>query len=288
MSGYTYPPPVSAKKPEVGPHLPGFGKGRSCDATSSELPRASDSKATFHSDIPASDDNSDDWMSDDSSNASTSSDEAFNKRVHDYYNHGLITPEQKFNFIKHLSSIVLLLKQSNTTAVYEALVDTHTHSRDCQLQIVLIRILIYIINNDYFITTGLSMLVLRELQATILSNLHVNRAMRHVAQRRDLHFPLEPLDSLLAVAVLLVLRSDPPPFLFHMHPSWKQSSHVSGTACDDIMSLDQIQTLGTAPDQSGTPKPKTKTQLRCDYRQCTLDSNCPWSGHEEECIARSW
>ena len=110
-----------------------------------------------------------------------------------------IAPEQKFDFIEHLSSIVLLLKLSNTTAVYKVLVDTH--SRDCQLQIVLIRILIYIINNDYFITTGLSMLALRELQATILSNPCVNHAMHHVALRRDLHFSLEPLDSLLMVAV---------------------------------------------------------------------------------------
>ena len=169
IGGYTYPPPVPTKKPEVGPPcLPGFGKGRSCDTTSSELPRASDSKVTFQLDIPISDNNSDDWVSDDSSNASTSSGEAFNKRVRDYYNHGLIAPEQKFNFIEHLSSVVLLLKQSNTTTVYEVLVNTH--SCDCQLQIVLICILIYIINNDYFITTGLSMLALRELQATILSN----------------------------------------------------------------------------------------------------------------------
>jgi len=280
------PPPVPAKKPEVGPHLPGFGKGQSCDATSSELPRTSDSKVTFHSDIPASDDNSDDWVSDDSSNASTSSGKAFNKRVHDYYNHSLITPEQKFNLIEHLSSVVLLLKQSNTTAVYEVLVDTHPC--DCQLQIVLIRILIYIINNNYFITTGLSMLALRELQATILSNLHVNCAMCHVAQEEDLCFPLEPLDSLLAVAVPLVPRSGPPPVLFHTYPSQKQSSHVSGTASDDVMSLDQIQTLGTAPDKSGAPKPKTKTQLQRDRHQHALDSNCPWSGHEEERIARPW
>ena len=85
-------------------------------------------------------------MSDDSFNASTSSGEAFNKQVRNYYNHSLIAPEQKFDFIEHLSSIVLLLKLSNTTTVYEALVDTHSH--DCQLQIALIRILIYIINND--------------------------------------------------------------------------------------------------------------------------------------------
>ena len=141
--------------------------------------------------------------------------------MHDYYNHGLIAPEQKFNFIKHLSSIVLLLKQSNTTTVYEVLVDTH--SRNSQLQIALIHIFIYIIDNDYFITTGLSMLVLRELQATILSNPHVNHAMCHVAQRRDLCFPLEPLDSLLVVAVPLVPRSGPPPVPFHMQPSQKQS-----------------------------------------------------------------
>jgi len=72
-------PPVSTKKPEVGPHLPGFGKGRSCDTTSSELSRASDSKVTFQLDIPVSDDDSDDRMFNDSSNASTSSDEAFKK-----------------------------------------------------------------------------------------------------------------------------------------------------------------------------------------------------------------
>ena len=179
MGGYNYLPSVPTKEPEVSPHLPGFGKGQSRDTTSSELPRASDSKVTFQSDIPVSDDGSDDWVSNDSSNASTSSGEAFNKRVRDYYNHGLIASEQKFDFIEHLSSIVLLLKRSNTTAVYEALVDTHSHN--CQLQIALIHILIYIINNNYFITTGLSMLALRELQATILSNPHVNRAMHHVA-----------------------------------------------------------------------------------------------------------
>jgi len=261
------------KKPEVGPHLPGFGKGQSCDTTSSELPRASDSKVTFQSDIPVSDDNSDDWVSNDSSNASTSSGEAFNKQVHDYYNHGLIAPEQKFDFIEHLSSIVLLLKQSNTTAVYEVLVDTH--SRNCQLQIALIRILIYIINHDYFITTGLSIIALRELQATILSTLHKNRAMHRVAQGGDLHFPLEPLDSLLAVAVPPVPRSGPPPVLFYMHPSQKQSPHVSGTASDDVMSLDRMQTLGTLLDQSDAPKPETEMQLRHDCCWRALDSNFP-------------
>jgi len=179
------------KKPEVGPCFPGFGKGRSCDTTSSELSRASDSNVTFQSDIPVSDDDSDDWVSNDSSNASTSSGEAFNKQVHDYYNYGLITPEQKFDFIEHLSSIVLLLKLSNTTTVYEVLVDTHL--RDCQLQIALICILIYIINNNYFITTGLSMLALCKLQATILSNPHVNHAMCCVAQEGDLCFLLNPL-----------------------------------------------------------------------------------------------
>jgi len=81
------------------------------------------------------------------------------------------------------------------------------HSCDCQLQIALIHILIYIINNDYFITTGLSMLALRELQATILSNPHVNRAMRHVAQGEDPCFPLEPLDS--GCATSTKLRSSP-------------------------------------------------------------------------------
>jgi len=195
-----------------------------------------------------------------------------------------IAPEQKFDFIEHLSSIVLLLKLSNTTTVYEALVDTHLH--DCQLQIALIRILIYIINNDYFITTGLSMLALHELQATILSNLCVNRAVCHVALGGDLRFPLESLDSLLTVAVPPVPSSGPPPVLFHMHLSRKQSPHMSGTASDDVMSLDQTQTLGTTPDQTGVPKPKTKMQLRCDCHRCALDSNCPWSGHEEECIAR--
>ena len=79
MGGYNYTPPVPIKEPEVGPCLPGFGKGQSHDTTSSELPRASDSKVTFQSDIPVSDDGSDDWVSDDSSNASTSSGEAFNK-----------------------------------------------------------------------------------------------------------------------------------------------------------------------------------------------------------------
>jgi len=221
MDVYTYPLPVPAKKPEVGPHFPGFGKRRSCDTTSSELPRASDSKVTFQLDIPVSDDNSDDWVSNDSSNASTSSGEAFNKQVHDYYNHGFIAPEQKFDFIEHLSSIVLLLKLSNTTAVYEVLVDTH--SCNCQLQIALIYILIYIINNDYFITTGLSMLVLCELQATILSNLCVNRAIHYIAQGGDLCFSLEPLDSLLVVAVPPVPSSGPPLVPFHTYLSWKQS-----------------------------------------------------------------
>ena len=75
----TTPPPVPTKEPEVSPHLLGFGKGRSCNITSSELPRASDSKVTFQSDIPVTDNGSDDWVSDDSSNASTSSGEAFNK-----------------------------------------------------------------------------------------------------------------------------------------------------------------------------------------------------------------
>jgi len=192
-------------------------------------------------------------------------------------------PEQKFDFIEHPSSIVLLLKLSSTTAVYKALVDTH--SRNCQLQIVLIHILIYIINNNYFITTGLSILVLRELQATILSNPRINRAMCRVALGGDLHFPLEPLDSLLMVAVPLVPSSGPPPAPFHMHPSWKQSPHVSGTASDDVMSLDWTQTLGTTPDQTGVPKSKTKTQLQHDHHRHALDSNCPWSGHEEECIA---
>jgi len=217
-------------------------------------------------------------VSNDSSNASTSSGEAFNKRVRDYYNHGLIAPE--------LSSIVLLLKLSNTTAVYEALVDTHL--RDCQLQIALIHILIYIINNDYFITTGLSMLALRELQATILFNPHVNRAMHRVAQGGDLCFPLEPLDSLLTVAVPPVPSSGPPLVPFHTHSSQKQSPHMSGTASDDVMSLDQFQTLGTTPDQTGVPKPKTKMQLWHDCRRCALDSNCPWSGHEEERITGPW
>jgi len=144
-----------------------------------------------------------------------------------------------------------------------------------KLQIALICILIYIINNDYFITTGLSILVLQELQATILSNPHVNRAMCHVAQRRDLCFPLEPLDSLLVVAVPPVPRSGPLPVPFYMHPSRTQSPHVSETASDDVMSLDQLQTLGTAPDQSGAPKPKTKMQLWHDCHQCALDSSCP-------------
>ena len=175
-----------------------------------------------------------------------------------------------------------MLKQSNTITVYEVLVDTH--SRDCQLQIVLIRILIYIINNDYFITTGLSMLALQELQATILSNLHVNHAMHYVAQEGDLCFPLEPLDSLLAV----VPRLDPPPVLFHTHLSWKQSPHVSGTASNDVMSLDWMQTLGTALDQSDAPKSKTKMQLRHDHRRHALDSNCPWSGHKEKRITGPW
>ena len=283
MGGYHSPPPVPTKEPEVGPYLPGFGKGRSHDTTSSELPRASDSKVIFQSDIPVSDNGSDDWVSDGPSNASTSSDEAFNKQVRDYYNHGLITPEQKFDFIEHLSSIVLLLKLSNTTAVYEALVDTHSH--DCQLQIALICILIYIINNDYFIT---SMLALCKLQATILSNLCASRAMHHVALGGDLHFPLEPLDSLLMVAVPPVLSSGPPPVPFHTHPSWKQSPYISGTASNDVMSLDQTQTLGTTPDQTGVPKPKTKTQLWHDCHRCALDSNCPQSGHKEEHITRLW
>jgi len=60
---------------------------------------------------------------------------------------------------------------------------------------------------------------------------------------------------------------------------------MSGTASDDVMSLDWSQTLGTTPDQTGVPKPKTKMQLWHDRHRCALDSNCPWSGHEEECIA---
>jgi len=119
------------------------------------------------------------------------------------------------------------------------------------------------------------MLALRELQATILSNLHVNCAMHRVAQGEDLHFPLESLDSLLAVAVPPAPRSGPPPVPFYMHPSRKQSPHMSGTASDDVMSLDQIQTLGTAPDQSGAPKPKTQTQLWRDRHWRALDSICP-------------
>ena len=132
------------------------------------------------------------------------------------------------------------------------------------------------------------MLVLRELQATILSNPRVNCAMHHVALGGDLCFPLEPLDLLLTVAVPPVLSLGPPPVPFHMHPSQKQSSHVSGTASNDVMSLDQTQTLGTTPDQTGVLKPKTKTQLQRDHRRRAFDSNCPWSGHEEECIARPW
>jgi len=109
--------------------------------------------------------------------------------------------------------------------------------------------------------------------------------MHHVAQRRDLCFPLEPFDSLLVVAVPPVLSSGPPPVPFHMHLSQKQSLHVSGTASNDIMSPDQTQTLGTTPDQFGVPKPKTKMQLRCDRCGHALDSNCLQSGHEEKCIA---
>ena len=143
-----------------------------------------------------------------------------------------------------------------------------------------------ITNNHSFITTGLSMLALRELQATILFNLCVNCAMRHVVLGGDLCFPLEALDSLLTVAVPWVPSSGPPPVLLHIHPSWKQSPHMSGTASNDVMSLDQTQTLGTTLDQTGVPKPKTKTQLWCDHHRHALDSNCPWSGHEEERIAR--
>ena len=132
------------------------------------------------------------------------------------------------------------------------------------------------------------MLALCELQTTILSNPCVNHAMCHVAQGGDLCFPLEPLNSLLVMAVPPVLSSGPPPVPFYMHLSWKQSLHVSGTASDDVMSPDRTQTLGTAPDQSGVPKPKTKTQLRHDHHWRTLDSNCPWSRHEEERIAGPW
>jgi len=148
---------------------------------------------TSKSDIPAVEDSSDGWVSNDSSNSSLPEGEQFNRCVRDYYNHGLLVPEQRFDFIEHLSSVVQLLKLSNTTAVYEALVDTH--SCDQQLQIVLICILIYIINNDYFITTGSSMLALQELQATILSNPHVNQFMWQVAQSGDPHFPLDSIDS---------------------------------------------------------------------------------------------
>ena len=90
------------------------------------------------------------------------------------------------------------------------------------------------------------------------------------------------------MAVPLVLSLGPPLVPFDMHPSWKQSPHVSGTASNDVMSLDRTKTLGTTPDQTGVPKPKTKAQLQHDHRRCALDSNCPWSGHEEEHIAGPW
>ena len=132
------------------------------------------------------------------------------------------------------------------------------------------------------------MLVLHELQATILSNPHVNRAMCCVALEEDLRFPLEPLDSLLTVAVPPVPSSGPPPVPFHTYPSWKQFLHMSGTTSDDVMSLDRSQTLGTTLDQTGVPKPKSKMQLWHDHHRRTLDSNCPWSGHEEEHITGPW
>jgi len=285
MDGDFHYSSVPLKKPEVSPHLPGFGKRQSSGTTSFELSKASDSKYPFQLDIPVMENDSDDWVSNDPSDASSSSGEAFNRQVHDYCKHGLIVPEQRFNFIEHLSSMVQLLKLSNTTAVYEVL-DTHSH--DCKLEIALIYILIYIVNNDYFIDTGLSILALHELQATILSNPCVNHAICHVAQGGDLCFPLEPLDSLLSVAMPPVLSSGPSPVQFHMHPSQKQSTHVGGTASNDVMSLDWTQTLGTALDQSGVPKPRTKTQLWCDHHWCALDSNCLQSGHEEECIAGPW
>ena len=60
---------------------------------------------------------------------------------------------------------------------------------------------------------------------------------------------------------------------------------MSGTASNDVISLDWTQTPGTTLDQSSVPKPKTKVQLWRDRRRRALDSNCPWSGHEEEHIA---
>jgi len=67
----------------------------------------------------------------------------------------------------------------------------------------------------------------------------------------------------------------PPPVPFYTHPSQKQSPHVSGTASNSVMSPDQTQTLGIAPDQSDVPKPKTKMQLQHNHRWRALDSNCP-------------
>jgi len=138
-----------------------------------------------------------------------------------------------------------------------------THSRDQQLQIALIHILIYIIDNDYFITTGSSMLALWELQATILSNPHINQSMWRATQGRDPCFPLDPIDSPLnPVAVPLAPSPGPPAVPFHLRLSWLPSPHVSGIASDDVTSLDWTQTLGTTLDQpASVQKPKTKTQL---------------------------
>jgi hypothetical protein len=268
----TPPPPRWKPKDHIDPS--GSTKGPSCKPSGLERPRPPLPRNAFQSEIPTVEDSSDGWVSDNSSNSSSSSSEGerFNRRVRDYYNHGLLVPEQRFDFIEHLSGVVQLLKLSNTTAVYEALVDTHT--RDMQLQTALIRILIYIINNDYFTIYGSSMVALWELQATILSNPRVNRIMRRVAYGGDICFPLDPNDSLsVPEAVPLAPRSGPPPVPFHSRPPQMQSPHVSGKASDDVTSLDRTQTLGTTPDQmSGVPKPKTKSQLRRDRRRRVLDT----------------
>ena len=267
-----YTPPVPELKPKGHTDPSGSSQGWSCESSDLAWPCSPNSRDTSKSDIPAIEDFSDGWVSDDSSNSSLSEGEQFNRCVRDYYNHGLLVPEQRFDFIKHLTSIVQLLKLSNTTAVYEALVDTHL--RDQQLQIALTRILIYNINNDYFITTGSSMLALWELQATILSNPHINQSIWCVTQGGDPRFPLDPIDSPLnPVAVPSAPSPGPPVVPFHLRPSRLLSPHVSGIASNDVMSLDWTQTLGTTPDQpAGIQKPKTKTQLRHDHRRCTLDT----------------
>jgi len=285
MDDNVYTSPVPELKPKGHTDPSGSSQGQSCESSSLVRPCSSNPRDTSKSDIPVVEDSSDGWVSDDSSNSSLSEGEQFNRHIRDYYNHGLLVPEQRFDFIEHLSSVVQLLKLSNTTAVYEALVDTHSH--DQQLQIVLICILIYIINNDYFITTGSSMLALWKLQATILFNPHVNQFMWQVTQGGDPRFPLDSIDPPLnLMAVPSAPSLGPPAVPFHSHPSRLPSPHVSGIASDDVTSLDRTQTLGTTPDQpAGVQNLKQRCSFGVTVKDALLILNQPQSGHEEERIA---